>query len=278
MKTLTANERAVLAALTRAADAGAACPSNTALCDAAGILSPGLASELVGRLEALGLIRVERLNAARCVTIVATGHATQAVSGKKHWRQRDDWPTGAQHPPPVFPDRGSRMIERRLILPAPTVALILARRQTLICRAPTKTIAPIAAGDRLWIAEPIQLPKVFDGSHPTSAALQQPLPPVHFAADGPPPPGFGARRFAREMPRAFCRLRLDVREVRRLRILDLTLADVQAAGRASIPDFQRVWDEEAAAVSADFAPPRYADNPEIVAIGVTIARDRSAAG
>lgn len=95
MKSLTANERAVLAALTRAADVGGACPSNNALCDAAGILSPGLASELVGRLEAMGLIRVERLNAARRVTIVSTGHATEPVNGAKHWRARDDWPSGA---------------------------------------------------------------------------------------------------------------------------------------------------------------------------------------
>jgi hypothetical protein len=70
-------QKRVLGLLEAAAAACAPCPSNSDLCAALGL--PRLAaSEVIGALEARGLIRVERLSNFRVVTIVETGAQTAA--------------------------------------------------------------------------------------------------------------------------------------------------------------------------------------------------------
>ncbi len=74
---MTESERIVMDALTRAASSRGACPSNADLCSMLpGFAAPRLASAIVGRLEARGLIRVERTRSSRRVMIVATGDST----------------------------------------------------------------------------------------------------------------------------------------------------------------------------------------------------------
>lgn len=73
---LSHDEEVVLKALSDAADAGALCPSNTALADALGRSIAWRAGRVVKQLEARGLITVRRYSNAREVTIVATGRST----------------------------------------------------------------------------------------------------------------------------------------------------------------------------------------------------------
>lgn len=86
---LSWNERTILAALTRAADAGATCPKNEDLDELIHCSSSSAASAIVKRLENWGLIRVERWQKERRVTIVETGKSTAEVRNKAvHWRHR----------------------------------------------------------------------------------------------------------------------------------------------------------------------------------------------
>lgn len=86
MRTTAAQAR-VLTALEAAAEAGAPCPMNKDLADVAGLDRTATACAVVGQLEQLGLIRVQRFSVSRIVTITATGKSTQAVEGNPHWRQ-----------------------------------------------------------------------------------------------------------------------------------------------------------------------------------------------
>lgn len=83
------NERTILAALTRAAAAGVQCPFNEDLDTLIGASSASTSTTIVKRLENWGLIRVERYQRERRVTIVKTGKATAEVRTKApHWRHR----------------------------------------------------------------------------------------------------------------------------------------------------------------------------------------------
>ena len=76
---MTESERIVMDALTHAASSRGACPSNVDLCAMLpGFAAPRLASDIVGRLEARGLIVVERTRSSRRVMIAATGDSTSA--------------------------------------------------------------------------------------------------------------------------------------------------------------------------------------------------------
>lgn len=86
---LSHSEREILAALTRAAEQGTACPMNAELDARIGANSASTSATIVKRLEGWGLIRVERWQRERRVTIVATGKATAEVRTRApHWRDR----------------------------------------------------------------------------------------------------------------------------------------------------------------------------------------------
>lgn len=76
----------VLAAVTRAAEAGEPCPTNDQLANLCGFLSPSGGSTALSELEKLGLIKVQRGQASRVVTIVATGKRTAGKVPRPHWR------------------------------------------------------------------------------------------------------------------------------------------------------------------------------------------------
>jgi len=75
----------MLAVLTEAAGAGAACPSNIALARALDLKSRDRAQYLINRLCRAGLIRVASASSfdGRVVTIVATGETTGAREGAR---------------------------------------------------------------------------------------------------------------------------------------------------------------------------------------------------
>ncbi len=86
-----AAETVVLQALTRAANRGAPCPTNSRLAELLGACSSGAPVSTLHRLEKLGLIKVDRYASSRQVTIIATGRRTQApASAAKHWRDRPE--------------------------------------------------------------------------------------------------------------------------------------------------------------------------------------------
>ena len=76
---MTESERIVMDVLTHAAASRGPCPSNVDLCSMLpGFAAPRAASDIVERLEARGLIIVERTRSSRRVMIVATGDSTSA--------------------------------------------------------------------------------------------------------------------------------------------------------------------------------------------------------
>ena len=81
-------QNTILDALTRAAEAGKACPSNADLAEMLpGCVAPNKASGIVRHLEKTGVITVRRFQMARVVTIVATGKSTAAPGNQTpHWR------------------------------------------------------------------------------------------------------------------------------------------------------------------------------------------------
>jgi DNA-binding MarR family transcriptional regulator len=89
------NERLVLRALIRAANAGQPCPKADDLQELLGCYSNSTPTEVIRRLEKRGLIKVERYQRGRRVTIVSTGKMTRAcVNTAPHWRDRPrDVPT-----------------------------------------------------------------------------------------------------------------------------------------------------------------------------------------
>jgi len=92
-KELTFHEKAVLKLVTHAAEMGEPCPSNLVIADVTGSTS---GSALVASLERKGLIRVERGNSKRVVTILATGRRTAGQIRKPHWRDRPETRTKAR--------------------------------------------------------------------------------------------------------------------------------------------------------------------------------------
>lgn len=93
--------RITLAMIEKAAAANERCPTNTEIARAVGGKSMNTGSQAIARLEAEGLIAVERGNISRVVTIVASGARTAG----KVVRQRAYGP-GSR--PPTDPDRRER--------------------------------------------------------------------------------------------------------------------------------------------------------------------------
>jgi DNA-binding MarR family transcriptional regulator len=77
--------------LQSAAFAGELCPGNGDIADRFDLQTPGQGTEMIKALEGMGLIEVERLTAARVVTITKTGAKTQRpANAKPHWRLRPE--------------------------------------------------------------------------------------------------------------------------------------------------------------------------------------------
>ena len=86
---LTAWEREVLTCIAEAAEAGRAAPTGDELQERCGCESISTTVHLVQRLERKGLIRVERFQRTRRITILSTGKATAPVINQTpHWRTR----------------------------------------------------------------------------------------------------------------------------------------------------------------------------------------------
>ncbi|GGI82108.1 hypothetical protein GCM10007973_18190 [Polymorphobacter multimanifer] len=77
---LGTTQHRLLDMLTCAADAGAPCPSNARLAEELGVNSLKDVTGPIKRLEARGLIKVQRGNRARIVEIVSTGKRTAEVT------------------------------------------------------------------------------------------------------------------------------------------------------------------------------------------------------
>ena len=73
---LQPQDRAVLRAIERAANAEAQCPTNRTLCELIGSASESTPVNALRRLREAGFIEVERYGTTRVVTIVATGRRT----------------------------------------------------------------------------------------------------------------------------------------------------------------------------------------------------------
>lgn len=86
---LSAWEREVLACIAEAAEAGRVAPTGDELQERCGCESISTTVHLVQRLERKGLIRVERYQRTRRITILSTGKATAPVVNKTpHWRTK----------------------------------------------------------------------------------------------------------------------------------------------------------------------------------------------
>ena len=86
---LSARETIVLKAVVRAARRDEPCPSNFEICGLIGCESIASATGVLQRLERKGLVKVERYQQARRVTILATGARTAEPRFMvRHWRSR----------------------------------------------------------------------------------------------------------------------------------------------------------------------------------------------
>jgi hypothetical protein len=103
----------VLAMLTAAAEAGKLCPSNTEI--AAGLGSSSVSGPVgyIQTLERHGIIKVQRFQAGRIVTIVGTGKSTAAPTNQQpHWRE------GGRKPAPrIAPQPSNRPGQMALRIP-----------------------------------------------------------------------------------------------------------------------------------------------------------------
>lgn len=80
-------DEAAFAAIKRAAESGAACPTNIELAAIAG-KSDSAVPTILDRLANRGLISVERGRRNRVVTILETGARTAGTVGRPHWSTR----------------------------------------------------------------------------------------------------------------------------------------------------------------------------------------------
>lgn len=123
-------------------------------------------------------------------------------------------------------------------------------------------------GERLWIREPFRFDAAFDHLAPNQVLRFSPSADIHFDADGDPAPRFGARRFARVLPRAAHRAHLVIRSTRQARLQDLTEADCHAEGYPDCAAFAKAWDAHNAPAKHSITGDRvsWADNPRVVVI------------
>lgn len=88
----------------QAASLGEPCPKNETIAVAIGYSSVSASCRVLNRLEANGLIHVERGAINRVVTILATGKRTAGVVHHQHWRfQTDRVPPPPSAPKPYKP-------------------------------------------------------------------------------------------------------------------------------------------------------------------------------
>lgn len=85
---LTPALRRVFSLVEQAADKGQPCPTNEAIAAHMGIKSIGTASGYLSHLQRLGVIRLDRGQNARVVTIRATGRQTSGEPGPVHISRR----------------------------------------------------------------------------------------------------------------------------------------------------------------------------------------------
>ncbi len=88
--TLSPSARATYAMIALAAEAGEPCPSNRIVAAALGFGSVGHVPAVLNRIQAAGLIRIERGSTSRIVTILANGKRTAGEPGAIHWRYRPE--------------------------------------------------------------------------------------------------------------------------------------------------------------------------------------------
>lgn len=99
MSKLDESADTVLEMVERAANAGAACPSNLDIAQAIGAKSISSGPKALERLEKRGLIKVERGATSRVVTILATGKRTAGTVTKRHWSVRGVVKSAPQNKP-----------------------------------------------------------------------------------------------------------------------------------------------------------------------------------
>lgn len=151
-------------------------------------------------------------------------------------------------------------------LALPTLARIRSLRQSVIWR-PGPLLASLVEGDRLWVREPFYLPAAFDGHAPTAAIS---LGASIAYAIRRAPPGFGRRRFAREMPRAAHRMHLLVHSALPMRLQDVPDFECAANGLLDRAHFARMWDtENPTGQSVSGGRVGWADNPSVTRIRFT---------
>lgn len=95
MIALNPSQKTALALIAAAAEHSLPCPSNDAIAGACGFSSSSRASLLIANLERAGLIRVERFQNSRVVTIAATGETTAGVFHRPHVKRGE----GAEEEP-----------------------------------------------------------------------------------------------------------------------------------------------------------------------------------
>jgi hypothetical protein len=157
------------------------------------------------------------------------------------------------------------MTERPISFLVDTIQGIRAGRVTQT-RRPAGMHSNCLPGEHLWVREPFHLLGAVEHLAPRKAVEVKP--DIHFAADGPPPPGFGRRRAARELPRTHHRYHLLIRSVRIEHLQAISDQDVRAEGYASLGEFRRDWDELHAATVFSINGERvyWADNPRVTII------------
>ncbi len=86
---LTENELIIFRALVAATERSEPCPDHADLNALIGCSSTSTSPTIVGRLEKMGLIEVQRFQRSRQVCIVATGKCTaRPINTAPHWRDR----------------------------------------------------------------------------------------------------------------------------------------------------------------------------------------------
>jgi len=107
------------------------------------------------------------------------------------------------------------------------VRALRARRKSVTRRLASSPLGKHHAGDLLYVREAWRVKAFLDKTTPTALAAETIL---HFDADGPSPAGFGKFRPGMHHPRIFSRLTLEVLNIRKERIQDITEADAIEEG------------------------------------------------
>ena len=163
------------------------------------------------------------------------------------------------------------MTPRPISIRRPEIDALVAGTMSVMIR-PIGKLADLPIGALLWVREPFYLPRRFAHLRPTAAAETPGCAPV-FAADHSPAwfsvhgPGLGARRYARELPKAWHRQHLRIRSIERLPLHDVAEADMVEAGFKDRELFRIRWDEEVRfAIGVPDKANYFRANPEVLRI------------